>query len=162
MNVCQGSKISYLPISLLLPSKLQENLGKVKKAIQITNPDYNIVIKRLHLYYDMKLFTFGIDEGRNLIVQFPVFVQPYTQQQLILYQIEMVPAPIIDQNKQAHSCTHLQIERPYIVQNSETYISLKQQELRTCKKIGYEFYFKEFLVVKHKTKYSCESVIYFD
>ena len=39
----------YLPISLLPPSKLQELLGKVKTAIQSTNPDYDIVIKRLHL-----------------------------------------------------------------------------------------------------------------
>ena len=39
----------YLPISLLPPSKLQEILDKVKKAIWITNPDYDIVIKRLHL-----------------------------------------------------------------------------------------------------------------
>ena len=31
-----------------------------------------------------------------------------------------------------------------------------------CKKIGYEFYCKELIVVKHKSKYSCESVIYFD
>ena len=58
----------YLSISLLPPSKLQEIFNKVKKAIQITNPDYD----RLHLYYDMKLVTFGIDEDRNLIVQFPV------------------------------------------------------------------------------------------
>ena len=67
----------YLPISLLPPSKLQEILGKVKKVIQITNLDYDIVIKRLHLYHDMKLVTFGINEDRILIVQFPVFVQPY-------------------------------------------------------------------------------------
>ena len=91
----------HLPISLLPPSKLQEMLGKVRKAIQITNPDYDIVIKRLHLYYDMQLVTFGINEDRNLIVQFPVFAQPYTQL-LILYQIEMVPVPIIDKNKQAN------------------------------------------------------------
>ena len=39
---------AYLSISLLPPSKLQEILDKVKEAIQITNPDYNIVIKRLH------------------------------------------------------------------------------------------------------------------
>ena len=70
----------YLLISLLPPSQLQEILGKVKKAIQNTNPDYDIVIKRLHLFYDMKLVTFGIDEDRNLIVQFPVFVQLYMQQ----------------------------------------------------------------------------------
>ena len=28
--------------------------------------------------------------------------------------------------------------------------------------IGYEFYCKELSVVKHKTKYSCKSVICFD
>ena len=124
---------------------MHEILGKVKKAIQITNPDYDIVIEILHLYYDMKLVTFGIDEDRNLIVQFPVFIQPYTQQQLILYQIETVPVPIIDQNKQADSYSNLQIDRPYIALNSETYISLRQRELTNCKKIGYEFYYEEFL-----------------
>ena len=64
------------------------------------NPDYDIIIKRLHLYHDMKLVTFGVDRDRNLIIQFPVFIQPYTQQPLILYQIETVPVPIVDKNKQ--------------------------------------------------------------
>ena len=54
----------------MLPSKLQEILGEVKKAIQNTNPDYDIVIKRLHLYYNMKLVTFGIDKDKNLVIQF--------------------------------------------------------------------------------------------
>ena len=43
----------FLPITPLPPSILQEILGKVKKAIQITNPDYDIVIKRLHLDYNI-------------------------------------------------------------------------------------------------------------
>ena len=68
----------YLPISLLPPSKLQEISGKVKKAIQIMNPGIDIVIQRLHLFYVVKLVTFRIDKDRNLIVQFPVFEQPYT------------------------------------------------------------------------------------
>ena len=51
----------------------------------------------------MKLVTFGIDKERNLVIQFPLFIQPYTQQPLILYQIEFVPGPIIDQNTQAHT-----------------------------------------------------------
>ena len=67
---------SYLPISLLPPSKLNEILGEVKKAIQITNLDYDIVIKILHLYYNMKLVTFGINKNRNLVVQFPVLYSP--------------------------------------------------------------------------------------
>ena len=119
-------------------------------------------MKRLHLYYYMKIVTFGIDRDRNLIIQFPVFIQPYMQQPLILYQIETVPVPIIDQIKQANSYTHLQIDRPYIALNYETYISIRQQDLITCKKISYEFYCEEHFVVKHKSKYSFKSAIYFD
>ena len=62
----------------------------------------------------------------NLIIQFPIFVQPYTQKPLILYQLEMVPIPILDQNIKAQSYTHLQIKKPYIALNSGTYISLRQ------------------------------------
>ena len=149
----------YLPISLITPSKLREILNDVKMAIRKTNPDYNIVIDRLHPYYDMQLFMFGIDKDENLILQ---FIKPYTQQPLILYQIETVPVPIIDQNTQAQTYTHLQINKPYIALNSETYISIGQQKLRTYKRIGYEFYCEELFVVKHKSKYSCKSTIYFN
>ena len=51
----------YLPISLIMPLKLQEILNSVKAALTKSNPDYDIVIKRLHLYYDMNLVTLGID-----------------------------------------------------------------------------------------------------
>ena len=57
--------------------------------------------------------------------------------------METVPVPILNQNGRVHSYTHLQVEKPYIALNSETYISLRQQELRTCKRIGYEFYCEE-------------------
>ena len=110
----------------------------------------------------MKLVTFGTDKDKKLKVQFPVFIQPYTQQPLVSYQIETVPAPFIDQNTLAQSYTHLQVDRPYILLNSEIYITIRQQELRTCKRIGYEFYCKELLIVKHKCKYSCKNMIYFD
>ena len=151
----------YLPNTLVTPIKLRKILNEVKKTLQVTNPNYDLVIDRLHLYYDRQLVTFGIDKDRNHIVQFPMFVQPYTQQPLILYQLETVPVPILDQNDRAHSYTHLQVEKPYIALNSEIYISLRQQELRTCKRIGYEFYCEEFFV-KHKTSYSCESAICLD
>ena len=138
----------YLPISLVTPSKLRDILNEVKTAIQTTNPDYDLVIDRLHLYYNMQLATFGIDKDKNLIIQFPVLVQPYTQQPLILYQLEIVPVSIINQNTQAQSYTHLQVHKPYIALNSETYISIRQQELRACKRIGYEFYCEELFIVK--------------
>ena len=50
----------------------------VKKVVTKTNPGYDLVIKILQLYYDMKLVTFGINNNSDLIMQFPVFVQPYS------------------------------------------------------------------------------------
>ena len=69
---------------------------------------------------------------------------------------------MIDKNTKADTDTELQITKPYIALNTETYINIRQQELGTCKKIGYEFFCKELFVVRHKSRYSCESVIYFD
>ena len=126
------------------------------------NKDYDLVLTRLYLYYDMKLVTFGIDSQRNLIVQFPVFVKPYTQKRLIIYQIETVPVPILDENDQVYSYRELKIEKPFIAFNEETYITLHTQELKMCKEIGYEYYCKELFVVKSKTRYSHASAIYFN
>ena len=81
----------------------------------------------------MKLVIFRIDKDRNLIIKFPIFVQPYTQQPLILYQLETVPVPIIDKNLNAQSYTELKIKKPYITLNSESYINIWHQELAMCK-----------------------------
>ena len=104
----------------------------------------------------MKLVTFGTDDKRNLIVQFPVFVHPQNQQHLTLYQLKTVPVPIIDRNESAQSYTHLKVAKSYIALNSKTYISLRIQEFETCIKIGYEFYCEELFVVKHRSQHNCK------
>ena len=76
--------------------------------------------------------------------------------------METVPVPTVYENKQVQSYTYLKVKKPYIALNSETYISLRKQELTTCKKIGFKFYCEILFVVKHKTKYSCKSAIYFN
>ena len=57
---------------------------------------------------------------------------------------------------------HLQVRKPYTALNSETYISIRHQELRSCKRICHEFYCEELFVVKCKSNYSCKSAIYFN
>ena len=42
------------------------------------------------------------------------------------------------------------------------YISLRFQELNTCKRIGYEYFFEELFVVKSKHKFCCTSAVYFN
>ena len=60
------------------------------------------------------------------MIQFLIFIQPYTQQPLIHHQLEIVPVPIIDQNTQVQSYIHLDVNKTYIALNSETYISIRQ------------------------------------
>ena len=76
--------------------------------------------------------------------------------------METVPVPILDTNTAAQSYTHLHVKKPYIALNTETYITLRQQELRSCKKIGNKFYCEELFIVKYKSSHSCESAIYFN
>ena len=151
----------YLPITLIPPSKLEAILQKVKTTLAKTNKNYSLLLNRLYLYYDMKLVTFGIDQDKNLIIQFPVFVAPYMQARLTLYQVETVPVPILNMNNKAESYMQLKIIKPYLALNDETYISLRSQELNTCKKIGYEYFCEEIFVVKSKHKFSCTSAVYF-
>ena len=127
-----------------------------------SNQDYEIVLNILYLYYDMKLVTFGIDHQNNLIIQFPVFVQPYTQSKLSLYQVKTVPVPILGSGNTVQSYTQLKVEKPYIAVNDETCITICPQELSNCKKIGYEYFCEELFVVKSKHKYSCASAVYFN
>ena len=90
----------YLPISLITSLKLKEILDVVKATIRKMNPDYDLVIKRLHLYYDMKLVTFGIDRNKKFDNTISSIHRAIHQQPLVLYQIETVPFPIIDQKTQ--------------------------------------------------------------
>ena len=95
----------YLPITLITPSKLEEILQQVQLAITKSNQNYEILLNRLYMYYNMKLVTFGIDYQKNLIIQFPVFIEPYRQSKLTLYQIETVRVPILDNDNKIQSYT---------------------------------------------------------
>ena len=90
-----------MPNTLIKPDELQDILTEVKNSLHISNPDYSLVFDRLHLYYDMQFITFGIDRDINLVIQFLVFIQPYTQKPLVVYQLETVPVPILDRNNEA-------------------------------------------------------------
>ena len=48
----------YLPRYLLLPSKLERILNELRKVITKSNKDYDLVLTRLYLYYNMKCSDF--------------------------------------------------------------------------------------------------------
>ena len=51
-------------------------------------------------------------------------------------------------NKRVDLYTWIRIDKPYTALNPDTYISICSEELRTYKRIGYEYYCEEFICSK--------------
>ena len=151
----------HLPPQLFPPSTLKEISEMAIQMIGKENPDYVLALPHLTDYYDIKLVTFALDEEDRLVICFPIFVKDYKREPMTLYQIETVKVPILDKNPNASSYTELSIQKPYIASNKAYYIQLVLPELVMCKKIRHTYYCEELFLVKHKTKHSCESAIFY-
>ena len=126
------------------------------------HPDYVLAIPQASSYYDMRLVTFGIDEENRLVVCFPIFVKDFSRKSMTLYQIETVPVPIVDRNLEANSYSQAKMQKPYIATNADYYVQLEMEELFMCKQISHIYFCEELFLVKHKTKHSCESALFYN
>ena len=152
----------YLPASLFPPTTLRRITSNALQLVQKKNLDYVLTTKHVTEYYDMKMVTFGVNDGEELVVAFPVFVQDHTRESMTLYELETVKVPITDTNLAANSCTEVKTSKTYIAFNNDYYIQLHVPELRMCKQIWHSYYCEELFLVKHKSKHSCESAIYYN
>ena len=152
----------YLPPQLFPPTALSALSQQALTMIKQQHPDYVLALPHITDYYDMRLVTFALDEAGRLVIAFPIFVKDYKKKAMTLYQIETVKVPIVDQNDKAHSYSEMPISKPYIASNKAYYIQLVLPELVMCKNIRHTYYCEELFLVKHKTKHSCESAIFYN
>ena len=152
-----------LPRSLISDDQLREILGKVDAMVKRNYPDYVLAAKHISHYRDMKMVTFSVDQqAHSLILTFPAFIKNYKQPPLSLYEVETVPVPIIDKNVKADSYSQVRIEKSYIAAGTDYYIQLRISELLMCKSIRHIYYCEELFVIKHKSRHSCVSAIFYN
>ena len=152
-----------LPRALISDNQLREILGKVDAMVKRNYPDYVLAAKHISHYRDMKMVTFSVDQQvHSLILTFPAFIKNYKQPPLSLYEVETVPVPIIDKNVKADSYSQVRIEKSYIAAGTDYYIQLRISELLMCKSIRYIYYCEELFVIKHKSRHSCVSAIFYN
>ena len=152
-----------LPRSLFPDQRIEGILAQVDKMVRLRYPDYELAANHISHYRDMELVTFSIDRiTHSLVVTFPVFIKDYKQPPLSLFEIETVPVPIPDRNKQADSYSQVRIQKDYIAAGMDCYIQIRMTEMLMCKSIGYIYYCEELFVVKHKSKHSCASAIFYE
>ena len=126
-------------------------------------PDYVLAATHISHYRDMKMVTFAVDQQtHSLIVTFPAFIKNYKQPPLLLYEVETVPVPILDKNVRANSYSQVKIEKSYIAAGIDYYIQLRISELLMCKSIRHIYYCEELFVIKHKSRHSCVSAIFYN
>ena len=152
----------YLPPQLFPPTTLVEISHRAITMIKHRNPDYVLALPHISDYYNMRLVTFGLDDQGRLVVCFPIFIKDFKKEPMTLYQLETVKVPIKDQNLQADSYTEVAVTKPYLASNRDYYIQLVLPELVMYKKIRRTHYCEELFLVKHKTKHSCESAIFYN
>ena len=152
----------YLPPQLFSPTDIVRISQAALSMIKNKHPDYVLAIPQASSYYDMRLVTFGIDGDDRLVVCFPIFVKDFSRKSMTLYQIETVPVPILDTNEEANSYSQAVINKPYIATNNDYYIQLEIEELFMCKQIKHIYFCDELFLVKHKTKHSCESALFYN
>ena len=152
----------HLPSELISPSEITKLSQQAINMVKHSHPDYVLAFTHVTDYYDMPVVTFGRDDEDRLVVCFPIFLKEFNTQPLTLYQIETVKVPILDENYVANSYTEIQPNKPYIATNKDHYIQLVLPELRMCKHIRQTHFCEEIFLVKHKSKYSCESALFYD
>ena len=152
-----------LPRSLISDNQLREILGKVDAMVKRNYPDYVLAAKHISHYRDMKMVTFSVaHQAHSLILTLPAFIKNYKQPPLSLYEVETVPVPIIDKNVKADSYSQVRIEKSYIAAGTDYYIQLRISELLMCKSIRYIYYCEELFVIKHKSRHSYVSAIFYN
>ena len=150
-----------LPRALISDNQLREILGKVDAMVKRNYPYYVLAAKHISHYRDMKMVTFSVDQqAHSLIVTFPAFIKNYPP--LSLYEVETVPVPIIDKNVKANSYSQLRIEKSYIAAGTDFFFQLRTSELLMCQSIRHIYYCEELFVIKHKSRHSCVSTIFYN
>ena len=152
-----------LPRALFPDQRIEGILAQVDKMVRLRYPDCELAANHISHYRDMELVTFSVDRiTHSLVVTFPVFIKDNKQPPLSLFEIETVPVPIPDRNKQADSYSQVRIQKDYIAAGMDYYIQIRMTEMLLCKSIGYIYYCEELFVVKHKSKHSCASAIFYE
>ena len=150
-----------LPRALISDNQLREILGKVDAMVKRNYPNYVLAPTHISHYRDMKMVTFAVDQQtHSLIVTFPAFIKNYKQPPLSLYEVETVPVPIINKNVKAKNYSQVRIEKSYIAAGTDYYIQLRISELLMCN--IYIYYCEELFVIKHKSRHSCVSAIFYN
>ena len=96
--------------------QVMETIFDVTKAGQLITKNIHIPLDSAFWnkdeFNDLEFVTFSVDRvTHSLILTFPVFIKDFKQPPLSLFEIETIPVPIPDKNRQADSYSQVRIHK---------------------------------------------------
>ena len=153
----------YLMHRILDPKILARYLEAIKDDLEETAPEFELVFTNVYQYYGNSLisFTNTIDD---LLLQLPILIKLKVQVPMLLFSIEMAPAPLDAETYLGEKGEQAQIipKTKLIALTENNCIPLTQAQISLCAKIGYMYYCQYAHLPKKCTEHTCMSAIYYD
>ncbi len=156
---------NLLSHTVISPDVLQGMLEHVQIQLNDKYPEYELVLKQVHEYYNLPLVSFTYREG-VLGVQIPLFIKPRLQEPLYLYDIRTIPVPVhvnkdvIDEDETMSTYTRVPPSTEILAMSSDTYINIRHRDLKQCVKFAVVYFCEQLFLMKHNSEHTCESAIY--
>ena len=156
---------NLLSHSVVRPSVLKRMIEHVKQQLAEKYTNYELVITRVHDYYNLPVSSFDYIDG-ILGVFVPLFIMPNLQEPMNVYNVKTIPvsyhinSEMIDETESENAYTQIIPDTEMVAMNRDTYINVDQSELKQCIKFSVMYFCEQTFLMKHTSEHTCETAIY--
>jgi len=165
-NAIDSLSTGTLTHHVISATQLTTYLQHIQAEIDKDFPNYDLALKQVNKYYDMKLVSF-VAYNYSLYVHIPIYVKQKVQPLMDLYRLESIPIPFDtadiepDENGEwIGDYTQVKFAGEYLAMSAEIFILLSEKELTDCNSFGGVYYCENTLLLTHSTEHNCASAIY--
>ena len=139
--------------TIIPPGKLAELLEHVNMELIEHFKEYELAMTEIHQYYDLPLVSYSYTDGM-LILQIPIYIKHYQQQELELFSLQTIPVPYHPNSKSSNdnqAYTWLKPDHDMLAMSSSTYLALDSKQLPNCRRFSTIYYCENLFLVTHRS-----------
>ena len=137
----------------------------VKEVLSTQYTNYELVVSRVHDYYNLPFSTFAC-QGNTLVIHISFSIKPINQEPLHMYDIKSIPVPyhmneeLIDETESKYTYTKIKPSTEILAIGSNSQINLDYNQLVHCIQYNILFFCEQMFLTKLGNEHTCESAIY--
>ena len=89
LDTLSNNQLSH---SVIHPKEMNDLITHVKGVLETTYPNYELIVSKVHDYYNLPFSTFACKDN-TLIIHVSFYIKPINQESLYMYDITTIPVP---------------------------------------------------------------------